>query len=544
MIFSGTVKSDYEKLVEVPDAKKPDFIDFGAIDFLTSRNRFLDYIKAVYPDDYNAFVESDLGMMIAELFAYLGTTTTYKGEFLANERILATVQRRDNLADLLELIGVRLLGPTAAVGDAILTFDTTPDNFDRGAFDPIPVKLEAKDRTVTITSPEDGAPVTYTLYKVNVAGTLDNVTNGKGELELNGYEAELSNNTTSTVFTNLALLEGAFALASGTFGAAENIKSVTLPKSPVIEGSVEVFVETDSAVASGFYRQVRNIYFASGPGERVFQVVNGDDFTSKVVFGDGVAGVSPPNGSNYTVTYRVGGGARGNLDAEVINVRKEWRDGNNGQTGINGILENLSKITGGAPAESVAHAKKWAPLNFRRQDRCVTLADYTVFANSFQGSVGTVAKARAVTRDAFSSGNMIDVYTLERASDTQLKRATPQFKVELLGAYDGVKMATDEVTIVDGLIRTLDLNLTIFVDESNRAREEVIKQAVRVKVQDFFNPDNFDFGKEFVVADLLRQVYTIDGVRFSEATNIDDNIRVDFNEIIQLNNLALTVNYV
>ena len=45
MIFSGTVKSDYEKLISVPDEKRPDFIDFGGTSFLQLRDNFIKYIK-------------------------------------------------------------------------------------------------------------------------------------------------------------------------------------------------------------------------------------------------------------------------------------------------------------------------------------------------------------------------------------------------------------------------------------------------------------------------------------------------------------------
>jgi len=55
---------------------------------------------------------------------------------------------------------------------------------------------------------------------------------------------------------------------------------------------------------------------------------------------------------------------------------------------------------GGANAETVEKAKKYAPLAFRRQDRLVTLEDYASFANGFISTWGTIGKAIAVTRKA------------------------------------------------------------------------------------------------------------------------------------------------
>ena len=200
--------------------------------------------------------------------------------------------------------------------------------------------------------------------------------------------------------------------------------------------------------------------------------------------------------------------------------------------------------TGGVDAETVRHAKRYAPLTFRRQDRLVTLFDYTAFINSYVGSFGTAAKGRAVTRNAFSSANTIDLYVLAKASDTQLQRATSAYKTELLAAIDEKKMITDEVVVVDGLIRTLDLVVTIKIDKANDVREEAIKQGVKTRIQNYFGMDNTDFGKTLALADLNRVIFEDSEVRFSSIDNLSTDVKVDFNEIIQLNNLTIRVDLV
>ena len=197
--------------------------------------------------------------------------------------------------------------------------------------------------------------------------------------------------------------------------------------------------------------------------------------------------------------------------------------------------------TGGSNAETVEHAKKYAPLTFRRQDRLVTLEDYSTFANTFISSFGTVGKATAATRKAYASANIIDIYILENASDFQLQRATTNFKTQLLTAMDKKKMATDDVVIVDGLIRTLDLVTTIRIDREERTNQQQIINQVRGEILNFMNVDNTDFGKTLVVADLNRSIFEVPQVRFSTIDNILDDVHVDFNEIIQLNNLTINV---
>ena len=173
--------------------------------------------------------------------------------------------------------------------------------------------------------------------------------------------------------------EGALVKETGTFDSTELVKTIQLTQSPVIEGSVEVIIAGDSDT-SGPYSRVDNIFFASGGTDNVFQLVSDDDFTGTLVFGDNILGQSPRDGDSYTVFYRVGGGSRGNIKESLINT----------SYGGGGTLENASVGTGGSDAETIEHAKRYAPMTFRRQDRLVTLADIKAFGNKYIGQFGNV----------------------------------------------------------------------------------------------------------------------------------------------------------
>ena len=67
--------------------------------------------------------------------------------------------------------------------------------------------------------------------------------------------------------------------------------------------------------------------------------------------------------------------------------------------------------------------------------------------------------------------------------DYQLQRATSNFKTQLLTAISKKKMATDDVVIVDGLIRTLDLVTTIRIDQSDEENQDQIQAKVKDKRQ-------------------------------------------------------------
>ena len=535
MSFSGTTQTDFMKLGEIPDRKKVEYIDYAGTDFYSLRSNLIGYIKSVYPLDYQNFSESDLGLMLIEIIAYMGTTLSLKGDMLANENYLRTVKNRNNLQKLLELVGVDMRGPlaSAASGRITLTTDPTETNF--------PLEYKASDRVFAITAKEDGAPANYTLYKI-VNNAIENIQNADASFFLDGSEAANGGvGGLSSVFDNVALLEGAYNVQQGTFNTLEGNKRVALTNSPIIDGSIQVFVNTNNAddPANGAYTQVDRLYAASGATDKIFQVVSDENYAATVLFGDNALGISPPAGSNFTVTYRVGGGSRGNIGQGNINVTTlvYTQDGSPAQ--LAAVTENRTAATGGSEAETAEHAKKYAPYTFRRQDRVVTLEDFIAIGNTFRTKQGTVGKTTAALRDAFSSGNVIDIYTLEKLDDLRLQKASSTFKKELLEEIEPKKMLTDEVVVVDGLIRTLDLVVTIRIDRELENFQSGIEQDVATTIRDHFNIDNADFGKPFVSSELSREIFRLPNVRYSTIDNLPETTTVDFNEIIQLNNFTI-----
>jgi hypothetical protein len=529
MNFSGTISSDFMKLAPIALNRRQDLINFAATDFFSLRNALIDYVKAAYANEYKYFVESDLGMMFIELAAYMGAVMSMKADMLANENFLSTAKQRQSVKRLLELVGVRMRGPLSAAADAQITFDSDLTTISS-------VNIGPAQRTFEITSPEDGAQTTYTLYKV-VNGLVDQA-NNNATITLDPTSEGLGNE--KNIFQNLVIQEGSLVVETGEFAATEGQKTIPLTDGPVVEGSIEVFITSPNAESQGAYKVVDNLFFASGASDKIFEIVFDEFYNATIVFGTGVAGISPPDGASYAVTYRVGGGTRGNIEKNSLATSVIGTDLGNS---YEGTLTNTSKATGGANAESVEHAKKYAPLTFRRQDRLVTLTDYSTFANTFISTFGTVGKATAATRNAYSSANTIDIYILEKAGDLQLQRATPNFKTQLLEAMNEKKMMTDDIVIVDGLIRTLDLVCTIRIDQEQQENEDSIKAKVRDKVLSFLSIDNTEFGEGLIVSDLNRQIFEVDEVRFSTLDNIGQDISIDFNEILQLNNLTINVEY-
>ena len=527
--------SDYTKFTEFKPDQKTALIDYAANDFLSLRESLIEYVKAVYPKDYNLFAESDLGMMFIEMVSYMGSVLSMKADMLAHELFLKTAKNPNNVRKILELVGVKFKGPSSAVAKASVNLEGA----DALLEDEILV-VPAESRVLEANSPVDGELVSYTLYSTK-NGAIENPL-ADGSVELYPVESTdyVEDESPATRWENVVLVEGSLVQQTGSFTDVDVLREIVLDEGPVIESSVQVLVEGGST--DGVYQEVDSLLSTSASDAKVFQTVYDSNFNATVRFGDGVTGAVPSIGSNYYISYRVGGGVRGNAPTNYINTSI---------TGLIGaetkslLVSNVRPFSGGLDSETVDHAKKYGKMVFRQQNRLVSIDDYSAFANTFTDSLGNSGKAAAATRRSFSSANVIDVYLLQKANNLQLQKASLSFKKAMLEAMQSKKMITDEVVIVDGLIRTLDLDILITLDAKFRPSESTIKSNVARAINEYFKIDNREFGEAFYPDDVGREIFTnVDEVRIAEVTNFKNPLQMEFNEIIQLNNFTLSMNYV
>lgn len=527
--FDGTIESDFLKLGQVPDDRKSNLIDYNINGFDQYRTALQDYLKSVYPLDYNNFAASDLGQMLLEMFAYMSSVLALRTDMTANEMYIDTVKNEDNLKRLLELIGVSMKGPTSSKATGLITFpkDVVPA---------APVIVNKADRTIGVINQRSNTPLTYTVTKQRADGTLDLFSE---DLSLDASDFE------GQVASSLFLLEGQFNTAQGTFrGGVKTRHTFEITDGPVIEGSIGVSSTEGGTADSGgtLYNEISNLFLASGGDIPVFEKTYKGGFGCTLTFGDGVRGRLPSPGTNFVVTYRTGGGGNGNIARGTLDTTIKCF--NNGIHPVNATIKNTTKGSGGNPPESVDHAKRYAPYFFRTQYRAVTGEDYNVLANSFVGAGGTTAKAMASLRTNGAAANIIDLFVLSKASNNQLERASVAMKKELLDYFQNYKMLTDDLIISDGVVKTLDLVATLYIDKSNKRFIDSIQQKAADKLLKYFNVDNLAFGQKISMANLNNFMLTVPEIRFFKVDNLPEDIYVNFNEIVQLNNFEFSTELV
>ena len=163
-----------------------------------------------------------------------------------------------------------------------------------------------------------------------------------------------------------------------------------LARGPVLTGPVQVEV----AGAAGWRPWLEVTEFDDGDGESeqfCVDVVSGEIvFAPAVREADGSVrrlGAVPPAAAPIRVTYRVGGGSRGNVLRGALRTLR---------TSLPMVtrVENRRPASGGVDGEDLDGARRRAPAFLRTRDRAVTRADYEYLARDADPRV---ARVRALT---------------------------------------------------------------------------------------------------------------------------------------------------
>jgi len=131
-----------------------------------------------------------------------------------------------------------------------------------------------------------------------------------------------------------------------------------------------------------------------GPDAQVYTL---DAVAGVVTFGDGVHGAEVPQGFRNVraVSYRVGGGKAGAVDAEAISTLLS-------SVAFVTKVTNPWPATGGADSEKRPQTLKRGPEEIRARGRAVTTADYALLARQARGALVERAYAVAGLHPAYS----------------------------------------------------------------------------------------------------------------------------------------------
>lgn len=132
--------------------------------------------------------------------------------------------------------------------------------------------------------------------------------------------------------------------------------------------SILVTVIEDNGATTLNYSRATSL-FGHDSNSKVFFLQPAINDSYEIVFGDGVVGRKPKNGSVVIVEYRVANGELPNGAFKFVNTARI-----DGQANV--IVQTISAASGGEVAEDLNSIKFNAPRAFTTQERAVTAEDY------------------------------------------------------------------------------------------------------------------------------------------------------------------------
>lgn len=278
-----------------------------------------------------------------------------------------------------------------------------------------------------------------------------------------------------------------------------------------------------------------NNFVLSDADDADYRVENDDDGTYWIIFGDGIRGRIPPRGvNNVRVTYRIGGGASGNVGVGVITELLS------SVTYVESVT-NAAAAAGGSDKETLEHARLFAPASIRTLDRGVTLEDYETLCREYlSATFGGIANAKAYS----IGGMLVRVMIVPEAGGYPASG----LKSELQAYLEPRRSACMGVTVIDPTYKLIDIDADV-VALSNYSPSQ-IAAGIRDRIMAHLSPTYQDqetglyphgFGRNVNLSDLYEIIDGTTGVDHCTINAPTANIIVLDYEIADVGEISIDV---
>jgi uncharacterized phage protein gp47/JayE len=476
-------------------------VDYTSRDYSSIREDLLNLIP-LYAPEWTSRDSADFGIILLEMFSYMGDLLNYYIDRAANESFLTTASQRDSVLRIANILGYT---PTDSVpATATLTFSNPTDTAIV-----VPALTQVASTTVV-----NGAN-TQIIFETNATVTVP-VAVGSVPGQINVLATEGETITDENVGNSDGTADQEFVLSN----------------SSVISNSISVTVNDT------VYNAVPYIIDAAGIDPVFYSKTDADEVTS-VVFGDNVGGRVPPANSEILVTYRIGGGTQGNVNANTItNILTNYSSGL--------TVNNATAATGGADLESTDSIRVNAPSSIRAVNRAVSLRDYGDLAVQVTG----VAKAIAFS-EVYTSINLYIAPAGDPGSDSE-GDLTPVFNqlANRLGQFF-IDKTPPNVTLTLFPPTFVGVNITASIQALPQYKQSVVKRNAETALAEILAFDNVNFADRISLHYVIQALAAASGVSYSNVSLLareDDDPQSGtndavflFNEIPQAGTITITV---
>lgn len=435
----------------------------------------LDRVPDTLPEWTGRDNPADFGRVLLELFAHMGDILGYYQDRVAAEALLGTATSRRSVIQHLRLIGYELR--TAA--PAVTTLRVSVPGTVTGT-----VTVNPGDAFATRSRP--GVPSVRFEYT------------GAGPLRIDFGAVTADPATGRKAYDKITVEEGRL-IAGEVIGTSDGRPGqrfpLARPRLILRPGNA-----SDLRISNpdGVWTVVDSLAFSQGGQRHCTVDVDADD-RATVSFGDGTFGAIPAPGQPVTATYRVGGGAAGNVGPGEVNIIVGGALATLGAT-----VTNPATARQGPDREAIADAVAHAPGVFRASGRAVTAADYEALALSFPG----VAKVRATT----GTWNEVLLHVVPEGGGD----VSDVLEAGLTAFLADKRMLGQVVTVTGVTYRPVLVTAQVGVDTRNVFNDVV--DAVQRRAGALLALDAVDFGQPVYLSRFYEEIQSTPGVLWANIT--------------------------
>lgn len=454
--------------------KKPNVfnLNYTNQDFWSMKSRLIEFTKQRFANQFTDFVESSMAIMLLENWAFVADTLSFKMDQIANEIFIDTVTEVDNAFRLCKLVGFNPNPPISAKSYWTASL-TNPITTDLNIVTPVRLSVNGGGQSISVE-----------LFSADSEGNPN-------------FDDDIIIPANSLVNASVVGLEGQTRTQIQSGSGARN-QTIQSRFQSVIMDSARVIID------GVMWNKVD--YFTESKPLKEYRIEYDSNYSAYFIFGNGVAGMIPPVGSQITLVYRTGGGVVGNLVSNSVQQSILLSVPGLGYQ-VPVFLNNYTKADFGYDGDTVEDIRRKLPTYLRTQNRAVTGLDYKTltdqFATPYQGQIG---KSVAVLRNHGCAANIIDLYILARKDADMLDVASDQLKKELYDYLESVKMITDYVCIKDGIIINVDVNISVVIDKFYRKFEDEYRTKILNKINSFFSIYRWEYGQSLRDSDIIKEL--------------------------------------
>ena len=538
-------------------------VDYVTKDYEGFRQGMLNQIPLLLPN-WTDRSESDFGVVLVELFAYVADILSYYQDRVANEAYLPSATQRRSVVELLRLIDYRIDPGLAA--SAWIHLDASADVTVTGSA--LPYRL----KTAGVPGePDQNFEITQEFSLKQLNSGIDLATSAVGltalaaetqsidlkradhaldegmmiyfeekrqqpdgsfkirrspilqiiQIEPAGVSVDritwlpplpepLDPTKTTLKGNNVVATQGESVFDEPLFiGDGTSGQQMTLSRKPVTHlikmGPAtrrRSRPELEVRVDGVLWDEVEN-FFSSSPSDLHYVTSIDENDTLTITFGTGQRGSVVPAGAQVKAVYRIGLGSRGNVGADTLTVAL---------SAVPQItkLSNPFNAEGGTDRETTEEAKISGPGSIIAQERAVTLQDYDLLAKAFPG-IGK-AKARVGLRGGYK---VVQVYIAPENptvipppfASGALKEA---LKAQLESRQPVNRMAG--VDVLDPIYVPVDISVDVYLKAD--AGQEAVRKAVLNVLHDLLSFARLEFGQPIRVGEVFSALYPVEGVAY------------------------------